>query len=247
MGVAAKSNVEKRQVGCVIVWGDGVVSEGYNVDKTAFSEGVHAEIMALEQLIAEGTIASEDFKDFVLYVTHPPCPECAKAIASHGITKIEVVEAFMKFDGDKTRYDLVDGEFGKKLYYCQANKADIPSLLFDLEHELREGARPGQISATLCIVEGVLERFALNTHEVFTDIAEVLTFGARKYKPNNWRQCDDYGRYLAAAWRHWFAIYEQDELIDQESGLSHIAHFMTNIMFLHTKLKQNRAESKKTI
>lgn len=231
MGVAAKSNVEKRQVGCAITLGDTIVAEGYNIQGEGVEPDVHAEIMALEVLIAEATIATVDFKDLVLYVTHPPCPACAKAIASHGITKVEVVEAFMKFDGDKTRYDLVDGGFGEYLFICNSNDCNIERTLFLLEQQLRNGARKGEVLATDILMQKFAKYGALKT---FKEIAEVLTFGARKYKPNNWRQCEDYGRYLAAAWRHHLA---EDE-VDEESGLSHRAHFMTNIMFLHTKLVQ---------
>lgn len=234
MGVAAKSNIEKRQVGCVVTCHGDIVAEGYN---NVFE---HAETMALEAIVAEGKISGHEYKDLELHVTHPPCPECAKAIANFGITKVHVVEAFMKFDGDKTRYDLVDGDYGQKLYNSNKHKASVPLLLFNAEKQLRNGVPKGQMISTMCITEAVMEHFDLTSQEVFTDIAEVLTFGARKYKPNNWRQCDDFGRYLAAAWRHWFAIYEQDELVDPESGLKHIAHFMTNIMFLHTKLVQIR-------
>jgi hypothetical protein len=64
-----------------------------------------------------------------------------------------------------------------------------------------------------------------------TDLAKVLTFGARKYKPNTWRACTDTGRFLAAAHRHNNSILEGEE-VDQDSGLHHRAHVLTNIMFL---------------
>ncbi|ANY29519.1 dCMP deaminase [Pseudoalteromonas phage PH1] len=241
MGVAAKSNVEKRQVGCVITWGDDIVSEGYNIQGEGVTPDVHAEIMALEVMIAEGTIASEDFKDLVLHVTHPPCPACAKAIASHGITKVKVIEAFMKFDGDKTRYDLVDGDFGDTLFTITPEDCSIERQLFLLERQLRsKDLAKNQKLATYTLMQKMVKYGAL---KAFEEVAEVLTFGARKYKPNNWRQCEDYGRYLAAAWRHHLAEDETDE----ESGLPHRAHFMTNIMFLHTKLVQIRDENKNVI
>lgn len=239
MGVAAKSNVEKRQVGCLITWKGDVVSEGYNITVEGEAD-VHAEIMALEVLVAEALVNSYDYKDLELHITHPPCPACAKAIASYGITKVYIVEAFMKFDGDKTRFDLVDGEFGAKLFSVHPDDCNIERMLFLLERQLRDGVGKDQILAT----EIMMQKFArLGVTKSFTEIAEVLTFGARKYKPNNWRQCEDYGRYLAAAWRHHLTEDETDE----ESGLLHRSHFMTNIMFLHTKLVQIRDENNKTI
>lgn len=61
-------------------------------------------------------------------------------------------------------------------------------------------------------------------------LAAVLTYGAKKYKPNNWRSVDA-ERYVAAFERHWHA-YTAGELLDSESGLPHLAHCMTNLAFL---------------
>lgn len=63
-------------------------------------------------------------------------------------------------------------------------------------------------------------------------VAEVLTYGAKKYSPNNWQHVDDgLERYYAALRRHLCAWREGEE-IDEESGLSHLAHVATNIMFI---------------
>lgn len=62
-------------------------------------------------------------------------------------------------------------------------------------------------------------------------LAEVLTFGARKYKPNNWKNCQDPERYLAALIRH-IEAYRSGEELDADSGLPHLAHAMTNLAFL---------------
>lgn len=61
--------------------------------------------------------------------------------------------------------------------------------------------------------------------------AEVLTYGAKKYKANNWKRADDTSRYTAALYRH-LEAWRAGELIDKESGLSHLAHAKTNIAFL---------------
>lgn len=61
-------------------------------------------------------------------------------------------------------------------------------------------------------------------------LAAILTYGAKKYKPNNWRSVDP-ERYVAAFERHWHA-YVSGELLDPESGLPHLAHCMTNLTFL---------------
>lgn len=65
-----------------------------------------------------------------------------------------------------------------------------------------------------------------------TALAEVLTYGAKKYKPENWRKVDDVSKaYIGALMRHLNA-YRDGEINDPESGLPHLAHAMTNIAFL---------------
>lgn len=64
-------------------------------------------------------------------------------------------------------------------------------------------------------------------------LAEVLTFGAKKYAPNNWQLVDNGEvRYLDALYRH-LAAHRKGEKLDPESGLSHLSHALTNVAFLH--------------
>lgn len=56
-----------------------------------------------------------------------------------------------------------------------------------------------------------------------TKIAEVMTFGKKKYSAHNWRGGFFYSRLLSATLRHVFA-YIGGETIDPESGMSHLAH-----------------------
>lgn len=63
-------------------------------------------------------------------------------------------------------------------------------------------------------------------------IAEVLTFGAKKYQPESWKTVHNAeDRYFSAAMRHLIA-YQNNESVDKESGLSHLAHAATNLIFL---------------
>jgi hypothetical protein len=62
-------------------------------------------------------------------------------------------------------------------------------------------------------------------------VAEVMTFGAKKYAPDNWKKLDK-ERYLNAAYRHLLA-YHKGEINDPESGLPHLSHLSCCIMFLH--------------
>ena len=62
-------------------------------------------------------------------------------------------------------------------------------------------------------------------------LAEVLTYGARKYKPNNWKKVEEYDRYIAALMRH-FEAWRSGEIHDDESGMPHLWHVLTNAAFL---------------
>jgi deoxycytidylate deaminase len=224
MGVAAKSNVEKRKVGCVITNAavpelETIVAEGYNVDNT------HAEAAACEDLIAEAV--ERDGMTLKAYVTHQPCPECAKLLVEHGIVEVEIVEQFMKFDSDKLRYDLVDPKFALDYlftandygmsYSCRSMKEYLYLYLLDT-------------CLTPAIVQVIYSFDSANEAE--ETLVKVLTFGASKYKPGNWKHCTDTGRYLAAAHRHNNAIAKGEKL-DSETNIDHRGHLLCNLMFLH--------------
>ena len=75
-------------------------------------------------------------------------------------------------------------------------------------------------------------RFDLIPPHAERQVAAVLEYGARKYAPDNWRKVDDaQARYLAAARRH-INAWMQNEPYDDESGLPHLAHAITSLMFI---------------
>lgn len=75
-------------------------------------------------------------------------------------------------------------------------------------------------------------RFDLIEPEFEEAVASVLTMGAKKYAPNSWQHVDDrVNRYYASLRRH-INAWRKGELIDKESGLSHLAHAACNVMFL---------------
>ncbi len=75
--------------------------------------------------------------------------------------------------------------------------------------------------------------------KAITEVGKVLTFGAAKYDPENWKKVPDLqNRYTSAALRHIFAHMEGEEL-DPETDLSHLAHAMCCLLFkLEIELEQ---------
>lgn len=63
------------------------------------------------------------------------------------------------------------------------------------------------------------------------ELARVLEFGAIKYGKDNWKQCDDFLRYINASLRHIDAYIEGKE-DDQESNHHHLAHAVASLMFV---------------
>lgn len=64
------------------------------------------------------------------------------------------------------------------------------------------------------------------------ELVDVLTFGANKYAPNQWRNVENAtDRYTAAAMRH-LAAYRMGETHDNESGKHHLAHAMCCLAFI---------------
>jgi hypothetical protein len=80
--------------------------------------------------------------------------------------------------------------------------------------------------------DGDKTQFGLLPPNALEAIADILTFGAKKYSPGNWKKLDNLeDRYFDALMRHMWAI-KKGEKIDPESGKSHYAHAGCCIMFL---------------
>ncbi|KKM17252.1 hypothetical protein LCGC14_1677700 [marine sediment metagenome] len=73
-------------------------------------------------------------------------------------------------------------------------------------------------------------RWDLLPYDAIEKIVEIITYGAKKYKPDNWKKVDEH-RYIAALMRH-LVSYLKGEDFDKESGFSHLAHVGCNILFL---------------
>lgn len=73
--------------------------------------------------------------------------------------------------------------------------------------------------------------FTLVPPRALLEVAEVLTHGAAKYAPENWRKVEDgRGRYLDASLRHSNA-WLRGEQADPESGRHPLAHSIASQLF----------------
>ena len=71
------------------------------------------------------------------------------------------------------------------------------------------------------------------------EVGKVLTYGANKYSPDNWRKLDSLQeRYTSAALRHILADMAGEEN-DEETEMSHLAHAICCLLFkLEDKLME---------
>lgn len=75
-------------------------------------------------------------------------------------------------------------------------------------------------------------RLSLVPVRCLTQIVQVLEFGAKKYKEDNWQTVPDaQRRYYDAAIRHLTAWWDGEKL-DSESNMPHLAHAACCVIFL---------------
>lgn len=67
--------------------------------------------------------------------------------------------------------------------------------------------------------------------EPLEKIAEILTFGAKKYGERNWEKGMKWSRLFGAGTRHFWAWFKGEDY-DKESGLLHLAHLGCCVLFL---------------
>lgn len=75
-------------------------------------------------------------------------------------------------------------------------------------------------------------RFDLMPPFAWKAVIDVLTFGAGKYAPENWRKVEGWRwRYYRACLGHVWAWWTGERL-DKDSGLPHLAHAVCCLLFL---------------
>lgn len=102
----------------------------------------------------------------------------------------------------------------------------VDKLLGPMAVEIPSGRKDDQDKPRMELLDG----------EFLEEVAKVLTFGAKKYAPHNWRGGIALGRLLGAAGRHLYSFI-RGESVDAETGLSHLAHCTCCLMFAYWTLK----------
>lgn len=140
------------------------------------------------------------------------------------INKIEEADAKADADKRKNMPNVVMPKIGTedlKRLIAELQKAQgiiIPSDAFEPSQVAK--ADKGKLQITLV------------PRQIIRDIARVRMFGNAKYKdPDNWKQVSK-ERYRDAMCRHMLAYLDDPTGVDEESGLTHLAHLATNVAFL---------------
>lgn len=119
-------------IGCVIVYEDKIIGEGYNMRNTKKSALGHAEIAAIEQ--ATAYMKDWRLEECTMYVTVEPCPMCAGAILQSRLTNLVIGTMNPKAGCVGSIYNLLDDErfnhkvnvvYGIKEAQCKAQMQDF--------------------------------------------------------------------------------------------------------------------------
>lgn len=76
------------------------------------------------------------------------------------------------------------------------------------------------------------------------EIARVLTYGAGKYAADNWRNVPEPVRRYYSAMRRHVQAWRRGEMLDPETGLHHLAHAATCLVFLVEMDLEKKVEKK---
>ena len=71
--------------------------------------------------------------------------------------------------------------------------------------------------------------YTLIPWNVMNEVVDVMMYGAQKYSRDNWRKVP-YDEYIKASFRH-LVDFIQGEIYDQESGFTHFAHAVCDILY----------------
>jgi hypothetical protein len=75
-------------------------------------------------------------------------------------------------------------------------------------------------------------QWSLLPFKALKEVVDVLTYGAKKYAPDNWKKVPNARqRYIDAGFRH-LTAYASGEKLDSETGKSHLAHAICCLLYL---------------
>jgi hypothetical protein len=131
--------------------------------------------------------------------------------------------AFTKYDQDKLQLSLLTSKFVQLVLMDYDKRSEVPSSSVDL-------FAFAYMCRTSEMIRHIRDWYATPMH-MLEGTTRVLMYGAAKYSRDNWKQCTNVGRYQDALLRHLAALVH-GEVVDPESGLSHIDHVACNLMFL---------------
>ena len=104
---AENSYCQRRKVGCLVVKGNMIISDGYNGTPSGFENVcedennvtkpyvLHAEANAITKIARSGNSS----EGATMYVTASPCIECAKLIIQSGVRRVVYSEKYRLEDG----------------------------------------------------------------------------------------------------------------------------------------------------
>ena len=104
---AENSYCQRRKVGCLVVKGNMIISDGYNGTPSGFENVcedennvtkpyvLHAEANAITKIARSGNSS----EGATMYVTASPCIECAKLIIQAGIRRVVYADPYRMDDG----------------------------------------------------------------------------------------------------------------------------------------------------
>ena len=103
-------------VGCVFVIDDTIVAKGHNLTNETKNGTMHAEIVAINNLIYDQELSQEAIKQSRLYVTCEPCIMCAAALSLIGVNKVYFGCRNERFGGNGSIISLHQNEILPKYH-----------------------------------------------------------------------------------------------------------------------------------
>ena len=109
--------------------------------------------------------------------------------------------------------------------------------LIELERKILYGDKNGKIIEDSGGMKNDKDKpdWSLIPLETIEGIVEVLTYGIKKYKRDNWKKVS-INRNFGALLRH-LTKWQSGEEFDPESGLHHLDHALCDLMFIKWKIK----------